>query len=139
LEAEYLSFDEALLASDNFFGHSTPDKIFKRGILAGLSHAPRRAPCCHYTPTWPYAVAGAQRDGDFRVGDGSAGIGPMRGGVMGNKSAGLRLLPRMLERTADLQNRSALPASACPLSLVSWYLTPGTGNPLSALVIALAG
>ena len=67
LEAEYLPFDKALLASDDFCGHSTPDKVFKRGILAGLSHGPRRARCCDYTPMWPYAVAEAQPDGSFRV------------------------------------------------------------------------
>jgi len=64
--------------SDDFCGHSTPDKVFKRGILAGLSHGPRRARYCDYAPMWPYAVAGAQRDGDFRVGDDSPRTGPTR-------------------------------------------------------------
>ena len=85
MEAEYLPFDKALLASDDFCGHCTPDrtrqaaalqlasddfgchsapdKAFERGILAGLSHGPRRAQCRDYAPVWPYAVAGAQRDG----------------------------------------------------------------------------
>jgi hypothetical protein len=55
LKAEYLPFDKALLASDDLCGRSTPDKVFKRGILAGLSHGPRRARCCDCAPTWRYA------------------------------------------------------------------------------------
>jgi hypothetical protein len=77
LEAEYLPFDKALLASDDSCGrsksccdcrrlasllasddfccHSTPDKVFEWGILAGLSHGPQRARCCDYAPMWPCA------------------------------------------------------------------------------------
>jgi hypothetical protein len=72
LEAEYLSFDKALLTSDDVRGHCHATKFFKRGILAGLSHAPRRAPCCDHTSMWRHAVAGAERDGDFRVRDDTA-------------------------------------------------------------------
>ena len=86
MEAEYLPFDKALLASDDFCGHCTRDKVFRRRILAGLSHGPRRARCCDYAPMWLYAVAGAQRDGDFRDDNDTCTICATLAGAMTDES-----------------------------------------------------
>jgi hypothetical protein len=36
LAAEHLPFDKARLATDDFCGHCTHDKLFKRGLLLGF-------------------------------------------------------------------------------------------------------